>query len=262
MNEFVHVEGYVENGDISPDGSHVFLELFWGTALTSIDLASGDEVAHVDAADFGEARFWAIRVSPDGRYVDAAHGPGVSRFDAGTLELITHVDVGAPPRTGFNPTDLGGIRDLAHVPGTNDVVAVGQLGRVYRVDMDRGELTATGQSADPTTLGRVGISDDGSIVAATNVATATVAFFDADTLDPISDPRPAGDGNFAPWFTPDGDLVGNSALGISERELDPDEWQSAACRLAGRNLTRAEWADYLGDEPYRATCPEWPPATG
>jgi Domain of unknown function (DUF4190) len=42
--------------------------------------------------------------------------------------------------------------------------------------------------------------------------------------------------------------------------VDPDEWPSTACRAAGRNLTRAEWTEYLGgDETYRPTCPEWDP---
>jgi hypothetical protein len=31
-----------------------------------------------------------------------------------------------------------------------------------------------------------------------------------------------------------------------------------ACRLAGRNLTREEWSQYLGGEPYRKTCPDFP----
>jgi hypothetical protein len=37
-------------------------------------------------------------------------------------------------------------------------------------------------------------------------------------------------------------------------------WHAQACRLANRNLTRAEWQHYLGDEPYRQTCPALPPA--
>lgn len=40
--------------------------------------------------------------------------------------------------------------------------------------------------------------------------------------------------------------------------FDPGEWPATACRLAGRNMTRAEW-DQFGprDQPYRATCPQW-----
>jgi hypothetical protein len=42
-------------------------------------------------------------------------------------------------------------------------------------------------------------------------------------------------------------------------DLDPGDWVEAACRLAGRNLTRAERASHIGDlVPYRATCPDLP----
>ena len=39
---------------------------------------------------------------------------------------------------------------------------------------------------------------------------------------------------------------------------DPAEWEGTACRIAGRNLTKAEWAQYLPSQPYRVTCPQWP----
>jgi hypothetical protein len=175
----------------------------------------------------------------------------VARLDASALELITSVEV--------IPLARSQLSDLTHVPGSNDLLAVGRLGRIYRLDMSTGEVRR-GQSRDATNLERVGISADESVVAATHPATSAVALFDADTLEPIGDPLPAGDGDFQPWFTADGNLLGNSAFGVSERVLDPDEWQATACRVAGRNLTRSEWAEYLGDEPYRATCPEWPPA--
>ena len=34
-----------------------------------------------------------------------------------------------------------------------------------------------------------------------------------------------------------------------------DELVELACRTAGRNLTKEEWAQYLGNRPYRKTCP-------
>jgi WD40 repeat protein len=40
--------------------------------------------------------------------------------------------------------------------------------------------------------------------------------------------------------------------------LDTREWEKAACRTAGRNLTEAEWNQYFPGEEYRPTCPEWP----
>ena len=40
--------------------------------------------------------------------------------------------------------------------------------------------------------------------------------------------------------------------------FDPKEWPATACRLAGRNLTQAEWEQHgPRDQTYRATCPQW-----
>ena len=62
---------------------------------------------------------------------------------------------------------------------------------------------------------------------------------------------------------PDGrQLAVATEHGVQLWDLDPDAWREAACRLAGRNLTRDEWESYIPEgEPYRATCPQWPAAT-
>ena len=62
---------------------------------------------------------------------------------------------------------------------------------------------------------------------------------------------------FEPHFTADGRaVIGNGLFnGLSEWDVDPDLWEEQAWLEAGRNLTEAEWDEYLGpDEPYRATC--------
>ena len=42
-------------------------------------------------------------------------------------------------------------------------------------------------------------------------------------------------------------------------DLRPDHWVDAACRLAGRNLTRVEWESHIGDlAEYRPLCPQFP----
>lgn len=37
-------------------------------------------------------------------------------------------------------------------------------------------------------------------------------------------------------------------------EIEPAAWATHACRVAGRNLTRAEWRDFLPERPYRPVC--------
>jgi hypothetical protein len=42
----------------------------------------------------------------------------------------------------------------------------------------------------------------------------------------------------------------------SSWDLDPTHWVTAACRMAGRNLTEEEWSIYISDlAPYHETCP-------
>lgn len=41
-------------------------------------------------------------------------------------------------------------------------------------------------------------------------------------------------------------------------DTDLESWKARACRIANRNLTLEEWQTYLGDAPYRPTCPDLP----
>lgn len=38
----------------------------------------------------------------------------------------------------------------------------------------------------------------------------------------------------------------------------PEDLVEDACTLLPRNLTQDEWEQYIGDEPYRPTCPNLP----
>ncbi len=63
--------------------------------------------------------------------------------------------------------------------------------------------------------------------------------------------------NDAPAFDTDDDVAVlrsdgmqaavDSGQGIVVWDLDPEHWVDAACRLAGRNLTHAEWDQHIGD---------------
>ena len=51
--------------------------------------------------------------------------------------------------------------------------------------------------------------------------------------------------------------------GVVVWDLDPAHWVQGACALAGRNLTRAEWDQYIGDlASYHQTCPEFDARVG
>jgi hypothetical protein len=48
---------------------------------------------------------------------------------------------------------------------------------------------------------------------------------------------------------------------IFEWDPRPDAWATYACRVAGRNLSKAEWAELLPGRPYRTICPDFPPGS-
>ena len=53
-------------------------------------------------------------------------------------------------------------------------------------------------------------------------------------------------------------LTGSNNGVASVWDFDPQRWEATACRLAGRNLTRAEWTQYLPGRTYHASCSQWP----
>ena len=63
-------------------------------------------------------------------------------------------------------------------------------------------------------------------------------------------------GQMSTRFTPDGRrLFALGELGAAQRwEVSPDAWSRHACRVAGRELTRAEWEELVPDQDYRPVC--------
>jgi WD40 repeat protein len=56
-------------------------------------------------------------------------------------------------------------------------------------------------------------------------------------------------------FSPDGRKLAVAGWNTILWDVNFDSWQRRAAEIAGRNLTREEWSNYLPDEPYRPTFP-------
>ncbi|MEM7348951.1 MAG: hypothetical protein AAF485_32385 [Chloroflexota bacterium] len=62
------------------------------------------------------------------------------------------------------------------------------------------------------------------------------------------------------WMATGSLISGNDYISIWAWR--PTDLIDRACARLRRNLTKEEWNDYLGGEPYRATCPHLPSAEG
>jgi hypothetical protein len=104
---------------------------------------------------------------------------------------------------------------------------------------------------------------DGTLLA-TKAADRTVALYDVASGVRLGIPLAmiAEDPNEPIALSNDGTrLAIGSPEGTQIWDLGPEQWAEAACRVAGRNLTREEWDTHIGDlAPYRATCPAFPTA--
>ncbi len=93
-----------------------------------------------------------------------------------------------------------------------------------------------------------------------------VDLWDASTDRPVGDPiMVTGDAGVVEVDAPGGDRLVSSTTTMSGTDMvwdfNPATWAADACRLAGRNLTQAEWKEYLPTRGYERTCPQWPAGT-
>ena len=62
----------------------------------------------------------------------------------------------------------------------------------------------------------------------------------------------------ASYLGPDRVMIVDDTGVILEWDPRPDAWETHACKVAGRNLTKAEWAQLFPGQAYRVTCPDFP----
>lgn len=127
-------------------------------------------------------------------------------------------------------------------------------------------------SAALPSWGGIGYVDGGHwLVISSDQPDPQARLYDVSTLQPFGTTFPTGDVDQHPLATdrPGQRFAEQIADDVSEPlfdtplvwTVDPAAWTRLACTIAGRNLTAAEWRQYLPDRPYRATCPGWPPGT-
>jgi WD40 repeat protein len=202
-----------------------------------------------------------IRVEPTLHVVDSfLAGSGTDSGDR--VAVLTQSGIVVfDGRTGkalhtFSGANLYGV----YIVDGKFLVSVGLVGDMNVYDLKTFEsVTTLGAGRG---LGRVLGTDHGSLAVATGVDRSSV-LYDLTSGEQIGDPIAIPETEvMALALRPDGkELVvgGGAGRQLTVWDLDPQHWITAACKVAGRNLTPQEWTTHIGDlAPYHRTCPDYP----
>src|SRR6266545_52776 len=250
-----------------------------GTLLASSSLAVGSH-AEPDAAT--TVILWDVRAhrrlgapltghsddvldvafSPDGRLLASGSSDGTvilwdvhgrRRFD----EPLTGHGISLP-ESAFGPTGRLGY-DVTSVAFSPDgkLLASGSLDSTVIL----WDTRARRPVGEPLTVGDdvldVAFSPDGAMLASTTGA--RILLWDAQTRQALGEPV-TGRAGAELAFSPDSKVLASAGTpGITLWNTDLASWKALACARASRNLSRAEWDQFIGAvRPYQRTCPRFP----
>lgn len=227
----------------------------------------------------------AVAISPDGNAIATA--PAQKRvviYDARSGQVIARLRIRHTDSLAFDAD--GGLLAAGKLDGTATVwdtrtrkplaelpsgasavysvefspdrslLAVGDSsGGVTLFDMPSGRKEQPALSGNGGGAGGLSFSPDGKTLLVAG-ADGALRLWDVQTKTLVHTlPSATSSGTTA--FFPDGKRVlGVFGTGIGVVwNLDPNAWEAQACRIANRDLTRAEWAELLPGREYRPVCP-------
>ena len=232
---------------MSRDGDGLLLGYDAHVAL--VDVATGGVIQRFLIPDFNDfPRFARQLATNDDHSRVYVAGPGLFAFDAETGDETARLD---DPAIASVAVSTRGVVAAATRNGTIAIFDPNTLVETASLPAARGFV------------GELRFSDDGNTLLAASTD-GTVSIYDMSTRTRLGDSVKIGQVGSNSLVDLRGDgkqaaITGSGGSGVVLLDLDPDHWVTAACALAGRSLTRDEWAAYIGDlGSYRATCPEFP----
>ncbi len=231
----------------SPDGTLLATFGAGGTARIW-DVATQREVGGPMTAGRPGALTGVVAFSPDGRtLVTVAAGGQATLWSAATQRQIGTQMAAGPAVTvaAFSPD--GGM-----------LATAGGDGSIRLWDVATRQPIGSPMTADPQPVYAAAFTPDGATLA-TAGGDGSIRLWDVATRQPIgspmtADPQPV----YAAALSPDGATLATAGGDGSIRTWEvafPADLPQAACGIADEPLTRQQWADYAGSQPYHQVCP-------
>jgi WD40 repeat protein/DNA-binding SARP family transcriptional activator len=228
-------------------------------------LASGSSLATVTLIDTvkgtpqppvrfpNNVGFTFVTFSPDGRRLVASFG------DTGAFALDVTRSPAAVRRV---PNSAGQVVSAAFSPNGRLLVTGGPSGAVQFRDPRTLAPLGAPVVSNPSYIYSLQFSPDGRVVAASDVSgPPTTRLIDTSTRQPIGNPFVNyGIGGYVSFSADSKTIAMPSPDATILWATDPIRWRTGACDVAGRNLTRAEIAQYLpGSNQTSSSCRQYPP---
>jgi len=242
---YVRAVGFTPDGRTIVAGDDSLRLYFWNArsgAPVGPPLAVPRDPALRDAPD----EVYALAFSGNG-LIAVGHGSNASVWELGSRKLRYTVDV---------DEDYGFAAAVAFSQDDSLLATGGGIGEVRFWDADTGAARGRSIAASAGWLNSLDFDPKDEILV-TGGSDGTTRLIDVQSRVLIGSPLPGFDNLLEnAELTPDGRRVivvyenGNGFVW----DVDPSVWKRHACAVAGRNLTRSEWEEFLPDREYSPAC--------
>jgi WD40 repeat protein len=237
---------YSPAGDVAASGSLDGTVILWDPATGE---PLGEPLTDIPGAEthsFRSNDVWSIAFTPDGEQLVTGRGGG----DVLIWDVATGQPAGDPL---YAHPD--GVLAVAISPDGTLLATGGGDWQVRLWDLRTGEASGEALSGHTDTVFTLHFSPDGRTLASGSWD-GTIRLWDVATGRAIGQGMVAGATVNSVAWSPDGTTLASDGRPMTLWDLRPETWLARACQIANRDLTRDEWARYLGTLDYQETCSE------